>query len=319
MSSTSLETFHNFNNLPTDLRVMIWELTFPHRTLSFTLAKHNDRAEDTPARQVSPMYAVENSDPQGIFAVPSHRVGPGGKLINNGLPLPSLVCPQKPARILALSVCKESRYFALRNGYQPWDVRDGRCWGLWYRRMIWNPKYDTVFLDEKHPAIRGQPLFVLVEKFKNSFPKQARELRSIALYTSHWNQKKPDEAAMVEKLVGFKSLTNIIVVMDRAYEKTRARNVIEDDDPLLSWLTHSVPAGSLGGGESILKKAKGVLFPKDLENDLRIGKKAREEFSNWVVPTVTFTDNSRFAQGITNGLELRLRSSPCPDLDAYCM
>ncbi|KAH9217442.1 hypothetical protein DL95DRAFT_386584, partial [Leptodontidium sp. 2 PMI_412] len=95
MSSTNLETFHIFNRLPTDLRLMIWEITFPQRTLSFTLTKYDDRAEDTPARHVSPMYAVENSDPQGLFAVPSYVVGPGGKLINNGLPLPVLVCTQK--------------------------------------------------------------------------------------------------------------------------------------------------------------------------------------------------------------------------------
>lgn len=122
---------------------------------------------------------------------------------------------------------------------------------------------------------------------------------------------------MVEKWVGFKSLKTIIAVMDREYEKSRARNFTEAGEHLHSWLTHGTLAGPVDGGDSKSQKAKGVLFPQDLENDLRIGKKANKKFSNWVVPTVTFTDARKLAEGIKNGLELRLRCSPCPDLDAY--
>ncbi|KAH7305699.1 hypothetical protein BKA65DRAFT_199445 [Rhexocercosporidium sp. MPI-PUGE-AT-0058] len=312
--SSNLETFHIFNNLPIDLRLMIWEITFPERTLTFTLSKYDDRAEDTPARDVSPMFAVDNSDPQGLFAVQSHVIGPGGKLINNGLPLPELLCTEKPARVMALSACRESRDFAIRVGYRPWNLKTGLRLPRW-RMMIWNPRYDVVFIDEKHSAIKGQPLFILTEKFKNSFPKQAKELRSIALYTSHWNQKTPDERVMVEKWVGFESLTRIIAVMDKEYETARVTNLT--GATLNLWIDQGALSGLGSGDGSTLKKPKGVVFPKDLENDLQLGKKARNKWSNWVVPTVTLTDPGRLAQGNTNGLELRLRCSPCADLHAH--
>ncbi|KAH7377507.1 hypothetical protein BKA64DRAFT_648985 [Cadophora sp. MPI-SDFR-AT-0126] len=317
---TSGNNFHKFNKLPLDIRVLVWEHTFPHRAISLAISPHDDTlGEDTAAADFSPAFAVENSDPLNFFAVQSQIVGPGGKMINTGPPLPSLVCPAKLSRVLALSVCRESRDFALRVGYRSWKLLVGR--GFMSRQIMWNPLYDTIFLDEKHSrTLKGQPLFVLTEKFRSTFPSESRELKSLAVYTSHWNQQEPDQAAMVEKWVEFRSLQNIIAVLDPEYEMRWI-----EQDTMIEVDNHLLALDQNGGtldvqdheNESTRDEPKGVLFPGDLEKDLRFGKTTQKNWSTWIVPTVTLCDRDRLVQGITDNLELRLRCAFCDDLPDY--
>ncbi|PVH74256.1 hypothetical protein DL98DRAFT_604940 [Cadophora sp. DSE1049] len=318
--STNLQEFHIFNKLPLDIRVLIWEHTFPRRVISLSLSPYDDSlGEDTTANDFRPTVPGDNADPQGLFAVQSQIVGPGGKMINNGLPLPSFVCPAKLGRVLALSACRESRDFAMRVGYRAWTLPVG--YGFVNRQIIWNPLYDTIFLDEKHSeTLKGQPLFVLTEKFKNTFPSQARELRSLAVYTSQWNQKEPKQEAMVEKWVEFRRLQKIIAVLDPEYETARVEQVrmIDMENELLALGQNE---GTLNvqddENESTKNEPKGVLFPDDLEKDLRLGKTAQKKWSTWIVPTVTLCDRDRLLQGITDNLEMRLHCDPCNDLVDY--
>lgn len=310
--SSKLKEFTIFEKLPKDIRVMIWERTFPCRTLSFSLSGYDDRAEDTPTPGPpnNPGLSVGHNDRDSLYAVSSYIVGPGGKMIGLYPPLNGLVCTTEPERIIALAVCTESRAFALGVGYQPWTLWIGTIYRS-LRRIMWNPRCDIIFLDVKHAEIRGQSLFVLNDKFRNSFPKQARELRSLAIYTSHWNQKLPDQKALVGKFVGFPKLKNIVAVLDLEYEIARSRNAMNDDS--VDWNMNPF----LLALEQSESKQPGVLFPDSFEENLQIGKNARKQWNSWTVPAVSLTDRLGLDQGLTGGMQMSLRCYPCHDLGIY--
>ncbi len=302
--------FDLFNSLPVDIRVMVWDLTFPYRVLAFHFPKYKDEEHlITSTWDINPNARTRDAVPESekLFAKKEHIIGPRGILINNSLPLPRLVSAGIFKPVVALSVCRESRDFALRVGYRPWELKIERK----STTAMWNPLYDTIFLEERFESVKEQPLFVLTEKFKRQFRIQAQELRSLAVYTSHWNQKETNQEiqeVMVEKWMGFRDLTKIIAVMDVPYERQRANIDVRRS-------TSPVSTSSSQDGKE--KKIEGFLFPVDIENGLHEGKEAREEWSDWPIPRVTLVDKKHLMYGFTGGMKMLLRCTPCPALKEY--
>jgi hypothetical protein len=133
------ETFTMFPLLPYDIRFSIWEQTFLTRVLRCKYITDHK----------SPFSCYRYRTEEGLFVL-SQPIGGRSRIMVPCLPL------QPDQQILALSVCQESRDFALKAGYRKWSQPTH---GYTIGNVYWNPLYDVVFLPEGHQLFRRLPLF----------------------------------------------------------------------------------------------------------------------------------------------------------------
>ncbi|KAE8444978.1 hypothetical protein EG329_014106 [Mollisiaceae sp. DMI_Dod_QoI] len=282
--------FTLFPLLPSDIRFLIWELTFTPRILSFT---YDDEASTDP----SSGRDWDSIAFSRLFALPSTTIQPAFDLPG---PLSGIATESN----IALEVCRESRSFALKAGYREWTqiVPSGRM------TMFWNPAYDTVSLPEFFDSRRRQHVFVLIDGFCRQFPDQAREVRYLAVPSCLWNYEESEGegegVSMNERMVGkwrvFECLREIAILLDEGYETYREDLIAE-----------RIPEE-----EEVAAAAHCCVFPDDVVKGLQEGKKARAEWKDWRVPRVRLVGDE---EGVLKGesLQMMLRCDPCPDLRRF--
>jgi hypothetical protein len=125
----------------------------------------------------------------------------------------------KPESISALSVCTESRDIALGCRYRSWKMRNLKGEVL---NMMWSPQLDIIdFLDgmastSSYVGPAPNPLAL----FEKQFPDEVKEVRFVALSSSHWELNLHKSVDGVWPLIDFTSLRELAVVVDQEHEQT---------------------------------------------------------------------------------------------------
>lgn len=223
------DTFDIFPRFPIEIRLSIWEATFPSRSLRFEYT----------GMTWQPLYMGPKRDKSEFVVDMKERL-----LADPLLRKPMWDTEPIPAEpilpIVALQVCQESRRCALTAGYRIWRERlefdqpedvEGSFWAYW------NPKYDAVHLtpipNGLKPTFQIWPLFALLKPGRENrvFIEQSFLRKWYKVSKSFCKEQAIflDEEGMVEVWRGSESLQEMVPLLAYAYSHTfldhYARNV----------------------------------------------------------------------------------------------
>jgi hypothetical protein len=167
---------------------------------------------------------------------------------------------------------------------------------------MWNPAFDTVFCDGLAQDL-GKSFFY-GGGFPMQFPLETREVRFLALLSSHWTTgmysgptSLPTGSTLPKRTSAqFSSLLEVCVVFDEPYESECVRIIG-------SLQKRSPDFPTLGTGWTV---------PMDIEAEL-LSENAKHLKKEWAVPSVRFVGSKDKILGGSNE-NLTLRCSPCPDM-----
>ncbi|KAF4628992.1 hypothetical protein G7Y89_g9156 [Cudoniella acicularis] len=310
------------HGLPRNLRDSIWELTFTPRVLALVINLFLSSFLSS-GNQIIILISWEyHSSSRLILALPPRNNRANfSKLCQlvyhdefdkNQYPLPIRLSRRQNdigsflyfssneiLSIPSLTLCKESRNYAISRGYRTWKLQNtsGKT-----RDVMWNPTFDTVFCDGF-----GQDLgknFFYAKSFALQFPLETRELQFLALLSSHWTSGVHHSSSALSRLplspkrtsAQFKALLEICVVFDEPYESEYVRIIgslqkqsSKLPPPILPWTV-----------------------PIDIEAELR-AENLQHLDAEWAVPNVRFVGSQD--KIITGPDETgTLRCFPCPDM-----
>lgn len=216
MASLVLEredTFTVFPCLPPEIRIAIWEASFPFRELQFC---YRGLEYKGPPRKQSKF---------GIKREERIRTRPLLICASDW----NTNCPsERYLPIVASYVCRESRRVALKAGYKMWDQDLRPNERMDYPRY-WNPAYDTVyFLDVYHewykPGLPFSLLWLSTPGCKNrAFIQQIQLAKWFNIPRRLWNKNGVDKEGMVEVWCGDGDLEEMMVVLAHAYKNARCK------------------------------------------------------------------------------------------------
>ena len=254
---------------------MIYSLTFPRRVLSFQVTGIHSRGL-----------------PNFLFNVTSHPKSKNMTLQEKHTRLSKLVHLTIDMHtwidLALLSMCRESRDFLFRAGYQIWKLPDKD--GVW-REIAWNSAHDTVAFIGPHTSGIAPAYTHILSVFH---PLEAKLVQNLALPSSSWASKgavTDGGGEKVSKWLVFNSLRKIIVVVDEDWETRYVR-----------------------GLPSQLSEFWRFEIPKDIERGLK-NLKDNEDWENRDIPEVKVTREETGIFG--NNVEICLRCFPCPDLGVH--
>jgi len=264
-------------SLPKPVRDIIWEMTITSRVLSL---------------QYRRVFHTEYDNIHRTFPI---RLSPQA---NDTCSFLYILC-NDISSITTLSICQDSRKYALSRGYRAWNLQDmaGRT-----RSVMWNPVLDTVFLDGLTQKL-GK-IFFYDDTIIQQFPVEVSELRFLAVLSSHWPtevyqghwQLSPDQRLPKVLSPQFNALTELCVVFDAPYESAYVQKIESSPNQSLN-LPHLSTSWQI---------------PADIENEFKI-EKARMSESQSNVPKVRFVKNqNQIIDG--SGESAILRCFPCPYL-----
>ncbi|KAL2065938.1 hypothetical protein VTL71DRAFT_3608 [Oculimacula yallundae] len=240
------ETFTLFNALPTELRLLIWYTTLEPRIIplqceircctytpgtflynSFMQPTERSRSLDTPT------------------AINDIRIHIAAK--RNIAPAP------------ALEICRESRQFAIKQGYRVWKLKDefGNT-----RDVMWNARLDIVSFATPHR--RSMPRFY-GELFRRQFPVEVRRVQNIAVPLVCWEETNREKKELGDCWVEYTGLKKIVVALAH-YRRNHGRlelNACELIQGMKSCL------GKIPAGRDAQEKAPIVILIRKQEDILR--------------------------------------------------
>ncbi|KAH8687365.1 hypothetical protein BGZ60DRAFT_558656 [Tricladium varicosporioides] len=151
----------------------------------------------------------------------------------DGQPFPEYLTVQNFGNPAALSVCGESRDFALLN-YRAWKIHncDGKL-----GTIFWAPHIDVVYLPTP-PLLPPSPspsnfpsppqgppnpgrVFTIFEK---QFPDDVKEVKRLAISTSLWPEGGHHNVSNIWGMIDFTSIKEVIVIFDKDFELGCARS-----------------------------------------------------------------------------------------------
>ncbi|CAG8955294.1 hypothetical protein HYFRA_00011276 [Hymenoscyphus fraxineus] len=143
-----------------------------------------------------------------------------------------------------LSICQDSRVYALSKGYRPWDLRNSQGKTL---RMMFSPDLDTISFPRTASLGDFNPAF-----FPAAFPEVTQYIKKLALPSTHWRIFADEKAEVLDHISlllwhVFKSVTDIWVMFEPDFE----------------------------GDHTVLRNPKGWYVPRDIQSGI---EKEREKF-----------------------------------------
>jgi len=268
---SDLDSFTLFPELPFEIRLLIWESTLSPHIISLVPIEY-PRGDQSRA---VPWHLVAETRPgsyEGISArfsipdVPSHAI---------------------------LHVSRESRNAVFNRGYRVWKMENqlGHT-----RNVVWHPDIDAIALPPKQQNLQSGQMnyhFYYPKLFSLQYPEETRIARNVALPTSLWQRSRYRWILWYGQLSNFKSLSQLIMVVDKEYERFRVECLI----------TNQRASNRLGV----------FILPQEIEETFERGQQTRPN----LVMNIPFVRVVGTLEGILKGeaLQISLQCNPCEYLN----